>query len=208
MIPVLVIIFSYLLGSVSFAIIISRFVKGIDIRVVGSKNAGATNVLRILGKKWGVLVMLLDFFKAFIPVFLLSRLYSSTDINLIKIFMILAIMIGHIFPIWFSFKGGKGVATAAGGITAIFPVTFPISLSIFILTILLTKYVSLASLLSAWTLPIIYVFYNYLKHSEISVSILLFFISSAIIITIFHKKNILNLYNGIEPKTYFRSKNL
>lgn len=200
MILFLIIICSYLLGSISFAIIISRLVKGIDIRELGSKNAGATNVLRILGKRWGILVMLLDFLKSFIPLFVIGNieLYSGND--LLKISMIIAIMLGHIFPIWFSFRGGKGVATAAGGITAIFPITFPISLGIFILTIVLIKYVSVASLLSAWTLPIIYILHSIFMDKEKSISILLFFVFSAILITIFHKKNIINLHNGVEPK--------
>ncbi|QEN05293.1 glycerol-3-phosphate 1-O-acyltransferase [Thiospirochaeta perfilievii] len=200
MIIVLILFLSYLIGSISFAIIFGFVLKKVDIRTLGSGNAGATNVKRVLGWRIGSIVMILDFFKSFIPILLIGKLELSLDIEIIRILMLLCLIIGHVYPIFFSFKGGKGVATAAGGITALFPPAFPFCLVIFIITILLTRYVSVASLITAWTLPIYYFIYTIIDKGTRSTPILLFFIIVTILITIFHKKNIIRLFNREESK--------
>ncbi|MBN2616836.1 MAG: glycerol-3-phosphate 1-O-acyltransferase PlsY [Spirochaetales bacterium] len=195
---VLIALIGYLTGSISFAVIIGYLAKGIDIRKMGSGNAGATNVKRILGFKLGATVMILDFLKGLLPILLINNFQLPINLELVKIILLLSLILGHLYPIWFSFKGGKGVATAAGGITAIFPPAFPFSIVVFILSRYIGKHVSLASLISAWILPVFYYIFTNITKTDTSVILLIFFIFIAILITISHRKNIVRLYKGTE----------
>lgn len=208
---VLILAAAYFLGSVSFAIIAGRVISGLDIREKGSGNAGATNVFRVLGWKIAIPVLLLDFLKGFLPVFFAPRILSrlSPDefpLSLFQIAILVFVLLGHLFPLWFQFKGGKGVATAAGGVSALFPPALPICLVVFVLVVALTRYVSLASLVSAWFLPILYIVFMILTKGDPALVTLVFFIVIALLISLLHRSNIVRLMRGKENKIEWRRK--
>ncbi len=139
----LLVIFAYLLGSVLFGEVIAKS-KGIDLRSVGSGNVGATNVGRVLGKGYAFLVFLLDLFKGFFPVFL-SRFYFGLD-SWTTFFVGLFAFLGHLYPVFYGFRGGKGVATAFGVLLGVSPSMAILSLLVWLAVFKLKGYVSLASL--------------------------------------------------------------
>lgn len=152
--PIFLLIASYLLGSIPWALIISKLFKGIDIRDYGSKNMGATNVLRIMGFKYGLLVFILDATKAglVILLFRIGLLDYTLDWMVLKIHPLIygvAALTGHLFPIFASFRGGKGVSCCAGIVAAYNPVVFLIALLVFILVFIWKKYISLSSISAA-----------------------------------------------------------
>lgn len=188
---IVAVVLSYLLGSVSFSIVIAKWVKGIDIRQHGSGNAGATNTLRVLGKGPGVLVFLLDIAKGVAAVSIGHVLGENAWI---PVFCGLAAIIGHNWPIWFRFKGGKGIATTVGVIAtlAFFPALYAGLIAIAVIA--LTRYVSLGSLLFAALTPLFISFFHF------SVPLL----SASLVICIFafvrHRTNIVKLLQGTENK--------
>jgi glycerol-3-phosphate acyltransferase PlsY len=188
---VIAVALSYLLGSISFSIVIAKWVKGIDIRQHGSGNAGATNTLRVLGKGPGLLVFLLDIGKGVAAVFI-GRALSEND--WIPVLCGLAAIIGHNWPIWFRFKGGKGIATTVGVIATLAFLPALCAGVIAIATIALTRYVSLGSLLFAALTPLFITFFYF------SVPLL----SASLLICIFafvrHRTNIVKLFQGTENK--------
>lgn len=150
-VPILLLIFSYLMGSIPWALIVSRLFKGIDIRDYGSKNMGATNVLRILGLKYGLLVFILDALKASIVILLfrIGLLDYTLDWMVLKIHPLvygLVALIGHMFPIFASFRGGKGVSCCAGIVLAYNPIVFLFAFITFFIILKLSNYISLSSL--------------------------------------------------------------
>src|SRR6476660_10605250 len=150
---------SYLLGSIPFAYVAGRL-AGIDIRQAGSGNVGATNVVRVLGKQYGYPVFVLDVLKGFgaVKISMLIAPGRPPEWNSPEIFGILAAMssvLGHLYPPWLKFKGGKGVATSAGALLALAPVATLIGVAIWITVFWLTPYVSLASVTAAVVLPIV-----------------------------------------------------
>src|SRR5258705_7058458 len=152
---------SYLLGSIPFGYLAGRLV-GIDIRQTGSGNVGATNVVRVLGKRYGYPVFALDFLKGFgaVKISMLMAPGRPSEWNSPEIVGILAAMssiLGHLYPPWLKFKGGKGVATSAGALLALTPVATLIGVAIWIIVFWLTRYVSLASITAAVVLPIVIV---------------------------------------------------
>src|SRR6266511_2664668 len=154
-----VVIGSYLLGSIPFGYLAGR-IAGIDIRKCGSGNVGATNVIRTLGKSYGYPVFVADFLKGFgaVKMSLLIATRVQSEWNSPEMFGILAAIssvIGHSFPVWLRFKGGKGVATSAGALFALAPVPALVGAAIWILTFWLTRYVSVASVAAAAALPLI-----------------------------------------------------
>jgi len=151
MLKLLIILVSYLLGSVSFAYLISKHFYHIDIRNYGSKNAGATNVLRVIGGKSALIVLLLDVLKGVIAV-LLGRLIGGEGLALL---CGVAVVVGHNWPIFLCFKGGKGIATSLGVILGIYPLGALIMLLIGILVIAFSRYVSLGSVTAAVVFPIL-----------------------------------------------------
>jgi len=148
----LVSIIGYLLGSISFAVIISKR-QGVDIFKQGSGNPGATNVKRVLGSKWGNLVFVLDALKGLVAAGWPLVVFSENGLRLAVIALIAAI-IGHSFSVFLKFRGGKGVATTMGGLLAIMPVTLLIGLLVWVFAFYSTKFVALASILFAFSLPI------------------------------------------------------
>ena len=198
----------YLIGSIPWAVITGKRLKNVDIRRLGSGNAGATNVYRVLGKWPAIFVLIMDFLKGFLPVLSVPFILSATELSItntshIRIFVLLSIILGHAYPAWAGFKGGKGVACCAGGITVLFPLGSPFCLGVFILVLILTRYVSVASLATAWALPLLYLLSGMLNITIIKSLYLLFFIIVAIIITILHNSNIRLLFQGTERKINF-----
>jgi glycerol-3-phosphate acyltransferase PlsY len=152
----LIVVLSYLIGSIPWGYLFARS-KGIDIRQHGSGNIGAANVLRVMGKKWGYLVFLCDFFKGFLSVKLGSLIAAFFLVNLVlgSVTAAIACVLGHDYPIWLGFKGGKGIATLAGAVLVLFPPLVFVSFGvIWIAVFLIGRYTSLASISAAVALPI------------------------------------------------------
>lgn len=195
-----VIVVSYLLGSIPSSVWVGKFFFGIDIREHGSGNAGATNTVRILGLKAGLPVLVFDIAKGWFPVFLVGSLlqwdFPAYNIIYFQIIAGLAAVIGHVYPIYIGFKGGKGVGTLAGMALGLFPWAFLSSLLIFIISIVITKYVSLGSILAAISFPLFIIFI--FKNDSWPLIILGFFASVFIIFT--HRTNIKKLLKGTENK--------
>jgi glycerol-3-phosphate acyltransferase PlsY len=144
------VVLAYLIGSVPFALIIAKRWGAPDLRRVGSGNLGAANVLRTSGVTAGVLVALLDVGKGAAGVLLASRLDGSTAAPAVAG---VAAIVGHIYPVWLRFRGGKGVATACGVFAALAPIAMPIALGVFVVSAWITKYISVGSVLASAALP-------------------------------------------------------
>lgn len=187
---ILLISAAYLLGSVPTGIVIVRLFGGVDPRHSGSKNIGATNVGRTSGKLPGILTLIGDLFKGALPVFIAFRLGPVPLVSLTG----LAAFLGHLFPVYLGFKGGKGVATACGVMLIISPIATLLSAAVFIVTVLIKRYVSLGSILAAASLP---VFLSFLTRGKPFV--LLGAAISALVI-IKHHENIKRLAEGRENK--------
>ena len=196
---------AYILGSIPTAVWIGKYFYKIDVREYGSGNAGATNVFRVLGKKAGIPVLFLDIFKGFLAVSLASlsnyTIHSNQFINL-QLVLGIASLVGHIFPIFASFRGGKGIATLLGIILAVLPYAAFISIGIFILVLLVSGYVSLSSMIAAVAFPLIVILvFNITNNSLIVFSILI-----AIMVLITHQKNIERLIRREESKAQLINK--
>jgi glycerol-3-phosphate acyltransferase PlsY len=196
------IIVAYLIGSIPTALLISKHYFGIDIRDYGSGNMGATNTFRVLGKKYGTIVMICDILKGMVAVslyyFIPYYLYHVNSLERTN-FMIglgLSSVIGHVFPIWASFKGGKGVATLFGMLLAIQPVIAITCVGVFLLVLYLTRFVSLSSILAGVMLPIS-VLWIWNEHE---VLYRIFALLVAVLIIITHQKNIGKLLRGVENR--------
>lgn len=188
---------SYLLGSLPTAYIIGKL-KNIDIRKVGSGNVGATNTARILGKKWAILVLAVDIAKGLASIIIARRLLPNADSHGGYILMAgLFSVLGHIFPVWLNFKGGKGVATICGLVIALSPFQAIIAFLIFIITLYLSRFVSLSSLLGAISLPVTWFFFFNFEQAPL---LFYFFATLAFIISVMHVKNIKRLLSGTESK--------
>lgn len=149
---------SYLLGAVPFGLLFARL-KGIDIRAVGSGNIGATNVMRAVGKPWGIATFACDALKGFVPAFFFPMIGISSDWNfqsleILSVLCGVAAILGHNFPVYLRFKGGKGVATSAGALLGIAPAAVAIGLATWALFFFTLRYVSLASIVAALTIPV------------------------------------------------------
>ena len=199
----IVIILSYLIGSIMPSIILTKKNKGYDVREKGSKNAGTTNVFRNAGILLGILTFIGDALKGVISVGIAFIVAYFTKVNageLAQYALIFAVL-GHTFPIFFGFKGGKGVATALGGMLVIHPILTGILIVYAIVQLILTKMMSVASLSSAILLPVLMVFMsqNVVKTFEASfISYLVFSIILSTIIVVNHRSNIKRLRNGDE----------
>src|ERR1044072_3067457 len=195
----ILIVFAYLIGSIPTAVLVSKKVYGIDIREHGSGNAGATNTFRILGKKAGSVVMLVDMLKGFLAVklsLLTSFSWTSEAIVNLQVFLGLAAVVGHIFPIWADFRGGKGIATLFGMILAIQPLAAVSLIGVFLLMLFLTRYVSLSSISASIAFPLLILFIFH----EPEVSYRVFAIATACLVVLTHHENITRLLAGNESK--------
>ncbi|MGY8980554.1 MAG: glycerol-3-phosphate 1-O-acyltransferase PlsY [Flavobacteriales bacterium] len=194
------IIISYLLGSFPSAILVGKLFYNIDVREFGSGNAGATNTFRVLGKKAGLPVLFFDVFKGFISVNLIVFLdiipYSMDGVFELQLTFGIAAVIGHLFPVFTGFRGGKGIATLLGILIAIHPFAAFYSSLVFVIIFLIFKFVSLASILASFSFPILI----YLLSDSSSNSLIIFSIFVPILTLITHQKNIERLIRGEESK--------
>jgi glycerol-3-phosphate acyltransferase PlsY len=194
---------SYLLGSIPFGYLAGRL-EGIDIRQAGSGNVGATNVVRVLGKRYGYPVFALDVLKGLgaVKIAILMAPGLPPEWNSPEIFGILAAMssvLGHLYPPWLEFKGGKGVATSAGALLALTPVGTLIGVAIWIIVFWLTRYVSLASIIAAVVLPIVILVFSSQDQNKGKP---LFYSSACVAAVIIwrHRSNLSRLMRGTEPR--------
>jgi glycerol-3-phosphate acyltransferase PlsY len=197
---VLIIMIAYLIGSIPTSVWVSRYFFDIDIREYGSGNAGATNTFRVLGKKWGTFVMVADMLKGLAAVKLafLIPFYIDQDLarTSLQIGLGLAAVLGHIFPIWADFRGGKGVATLFGLVLGISPWTALCCSGVFILVLYLTRFVSLSSILASVAFPVfILVIFNVDNHAY-----RVFAVVVALMVILTHQKNINRILRGNESK--------
>lgn len=200
------VIAAYLMGSIPTAVWWGRRFHGVDVRDHGSKNAGATNTFRVLGKKAAIPVLLIDIIKGFVPVMVLPLLspYDPGTIAYtnLQIASGLAAVIGHIFPAFADFRGGKGVATLLGVILALHPLAAMGSVGLFLLVFLATRYVSLGSLIAAVAYPILVI----LIFQTPFVSLMFFSVVFAMIVFITHIRNIERLLKKEENRITFNKK--
>ncbi len=196
----LLIITAYLIGSIPTALIISKKYFGIDIREYGSGNMGATNTFRVLGSRFGTIVMICDILKGMAAVALYNLLpyYLSNELDRtnLMIGLGLAATLGHIYPIWAEFKGGKGVATLFGMILAIQPNVAVSCVAVFLLVLYLTRYVSLSSILAGVALPICVLWI----YNEKEVFYRVFAVAVACLIVLTHQKNLSRIFKGNESR--------
>ena len=194
------VILAYLIGSVPTAVWVSKYFFNIDIRDYGSGNAGATNTYRVLGYKWGPTVMVVDILKGFAAVTLAYLLpfyvvdeFARTNF---QIGLGLCAVLGHIYPIWAQFRGGKGVATLFGLVLGISPWTALCCIGVFSLVLFLTRFVSLSSILASLAFPVfILVIFNVDNHAY-----RIFAVVVALLVILTHQKNISRLLKGSENK--------
>jgi glycerol-3-phosphate acyltransferase PlsY len=193
-------ILAYLIGSIPTSVWVSQYFFDIDIRDYGSGNAGATNTYRVLGPKWGSSVMLVDMLKGVVAVKLALLLpqYADSDTRFLNLQIVLglAAVIGHVFPIWADFRGGKGVATLFGLVLGVSPVTALCCSGVFLLVLYLTRFVSLSSIFASIAFPVfILIIFNVEQHTY-----RVFAIAVALMVILTHQKNIGRLLKGSESK--------
>lgn len=213
-----IIILSYLVGSIPTSIIISKLSHGIDIREHGSGNAGGTNVMRVLGWKKGLLVILLDALKGAVAVVFVARLHYGglpfqnvspfDDFTLVQIIAGIAAVIGHIWTIFAGFRGGKGIATALGMLIMIITIDMLVAVGIFIIVVTISRYVSLGSILAALSIPFTLIFRENILNDHIQSygTILPFVVAVSLLVVFTHRKNVMRLINGTESKISFKKK--
>lgn len=197
---------AYMLGSIPSSVWFGKSMHGIDIRDYGSGNAGATNTFRVLGKEIGILVLLLDVIKGLTAaslILFLDGIPHGTDryVNLQLLFGLLAV-IGHIFPLFANFKGGKGIATLLGMVIGIHWVMAIACIALFLIVLSVTKYVSLSSILATLAFPFFTVFW-FQRDEPLLIA---FGIAASLLVVLTHKKNISKLIKGQESKTYLVKK--
>ena len=197
-------IVAYLLGSIPSAVWIGKYYYGVDIREHGSHNAGTTNMLRVLGRRAALPVFAIDFLKGFVAVTLSNLIAYDPEAQTgfifnVKILLVVAAVLGHIFPLFAGFRGGKGVATLAGAVTGVYPPAILLCLAVWMVTLMITHYVSLSSMLAGVMFPI---FILISPRTNGSVPLVVFSICVAVLLVITHRKNIKRLREGTESKIY------
>jgi len=215
----IIVILSYLVGSIPNSIIISKAARGIDIREHGSGNAGGTNVMRVLGWKYGTFVIALDILKGIFAVVVVARLFYGPlpfenaspfdDFTLVQIIAGISAVIGHIWTIFAGFKGGKGIATALGMLFILITFEMVIAVGVFILVVTISRYVSLGSLIAAISIPLSLVLRENVFHHHIQSygTILPFVVLIVLLVLYTHRKNVVRIFNGTESKLSFKKKN-
>ena len=197
---VLLIVIAYIIGSIPTALIVSKKFFGIDIREYGSGNMGATNTYRILGSKYGSMVMVFDILKGMAAVslyqFIPSHLHNETFATNLMVGLGLAAVLGHVFPIFAQFRGGKGVATLFGMMLALQPLIAASCIGVFLSVLFLTRYVSLSSILAGLSLPICVL---WIWNDDV-VLYRIFAVLVAAMIVLTHQKNIMKILKGNESR--------
>jgi glycerol-3-phosphate acyltransferase PlsY len=194
---------AYLLGSIPTGFLVAK-ARGVDIRTVGSGNIGATNAFRVLGKGFGIFVLLMDALKGWVAVIIgayaVAQLLPGPPLGYLRITAGVAAILGHNFTCWLNFKGGKGIATSAGVLIALVPFALVIVLSIFIILFVTTRYVSIGSIAAAFALP----FATWFTTHDIGLTAVMAAIGALAILK--HRKNIQRLLNGSENRIQFKKK--
>lgn len=197
-------VLAYLIGSINFAIIVSKLFAKKDIRDYGSGNAGMTNVLRTFGKLPAVITTVGDFCKGIIAVllghFMIQFIGGATDVFYADYLMALLALLGHCFPVFYRFKGGKGILVSAGIILILNPIVFLVILAVFIVVVAISKIVSLASISAAVAFPIATLVQGLMVHSELVWFDTLSALLIGGIVIFMHRSNIKRLLNGTENK--------
>jgi glycerol-3-phosphate acyltransferase PlsY len=196
-------VIAYLLGSIPFGLVLMRLIRGQDVRLTGSGNIGATNVARSGGTKLGVATLLLDGIKGYLAVLIaivLAHRRPEFDVSLAAAIAALAAIIGHVFPVWLRFRGGKGVATAVGAFLGMAPRAVLLVLAIFLVIVVISRYVSLGSIVASAAFPVL-AFYLY-RGSSSPVDLLVM-LGASLLIIFKHKSNIQRLINGTENRLHF-----
>ena len=196
----------YLLGSISFGTIISRIAKGIDITKQGSGSTGATNVLRSVGSAYGFLVLFLDITKSTLPLLIINNMQYSTITFIPHLCGLLAI-VGHCFPIFHKFKGGKGVATGVGPLFVLFIPSGIVAITSFFLIVALTRLVSLGSIISCIMSVVSLLVFSLVGILGANFIDLIYIVPAVTLIMLKHKENIKRLIDGTENKISFNQKN-
>ncbi len=215
---IFIVILAYLVGSIPNSIIVAKLVKGIDIRKYGSGNAGGTNVSRVLGKRYGLLVIFLDALKGAFAVVVIARLYLGSfpfpnatpfdDFTLVQIIAGIAAVTGHVWTAFAGFKGGKGIATGLGVLITLITLDMLVAIGIFVVVVAISKYVSLGSVTAALSIPITMM----VRENVFGVNIpnyhtiLPFAIFISLFIVYTHRENISRLIHGEEKRFSFSKK--
>lgn len=190
---------AYLLGSIPSAVWLGKWLHGIDVREHGSKNAGATNSFRVLGKRTGIMVLVLDVSKGVLSMMVCMLLLKQTGSMIYQMVSAGICVLGHVFPVFAGFRGGKGVATSLGVFLGLNPLTALTCILVFLLVFMATRYVSLSSITSAFLLPFISFFIYHQEAREI----LYFNMILSLIVILAHHKNIKRLIAGEEQRMNF-----
>lgn len=210
---ILYIVLAYLLGSVPFGYLVGRL-HGVDIRTLGSHNIGATNVGRNLGKKWGILVFLLDFLKGFVPLYVykasLGGDLSAMDWQSVAwlLGVLMALVLGHMFTCYLGFRGGKGVATMAGCIFAFHPGVGGVAAGVFVLLLVVCEYVSLSSLLAGGAM-VLAAALDFARDGEMASGewLALGALGAVLLVVVVkHRENLRRIMAGVEPKVTYTKK--
>jgi glycerol-3-phosphate acyltransferase PlsY len=203
LINLIIVVLSYLLGSVPFGLIMGKMWKGIDIRDQGSRNAGFTNVYRVVGPLPAIIVLILDVTKGITAVLLLTRISLNT-VNMdpidLKILAAFFVILGHVFPIFAGFRGGKGIATGLGALISIIPLEVALALLIFVVVVALTKYVSLGSLTATTFVLVALLFERYYLKQVVPSELILMILFLVCFVFFNHRGNIKRLLAGKENK--------
>jgi glycerol-3-phosphate acyltransferase PlsY len=194
---------SYLLGSIPAGYLAGR-IAGIDIRKFGSGNIGATNVTRTLGRRYGYPVFVVDFAKGALAVYtsiLLGGYVEDkpTSTEIYGILGAICCVLGHVFPVWLGFKGGKGVATSAGALFGLMPLAAAIGVAVWVIVFEVTRYVSLASIASAMLLPLTVLGLTYARNTN-GMALFYFTLCLAAVVIFRHRSNLSRLLRGTEPR--------
>ncbi len=197
----LYILLSYFIGAIPSSVWIGKRFYNLDVREHGSGNAGATNTFRVIGKKAGVVVLLVDIMKAWFATVVLSTMAGDKSIDYMLALGLVAVL-GHVFPIYIGFRGGKGIASLLGVIIAIHPLASLYSIIVFITTLLISRFVSLSSILAACAFPVLIIIY----FQSTNRSLIIFSLMVAVLVIFTHKKNIERLFNKEESKVVLTKK--
>ena len=202
---VIVALIAYLIGSINFSVILSKKMAGFDVRDKGSKNAGSTNVLRTVGKKAAIITLICDCLKGVIAIliaYIAGKIWTDLDSALLVQLAGIFVVLGHTFPVFFKFKGGKGVATSLGVLLMVNWQIGLICLVFALILMALTRFVSLGSVAAAILFPVLTVFItnNYLVHGNY----IIFGIILAILVIFNHRENVKRLLTGTENKLSFK----
>lgn len=199
----LCIVVPYLLGSINFAVLLSKYSGKEDIRNFGSGNAGATNMMRVYGKKLSLLTFLLDALKGALSVFLGLMLFP---LDLFAYVCAFFCMLGHAFPLFFGFHGGKGVSTITGAIIMLNPIVAAILFVVFFFIGYMSKYVSLASMLTTMLFPVLNRLIPFYSAPPFFPTKMIFSVLMPLLVVFLHRNNIERLINGTESKTFIKKK--